>query len=84
MGTYWYFEFHVHDPVTGYTEDDYSIASSNEAYFPISSILCWKDEEFGERASIQIKTVLQISETMYNDLLPRIERELDNEAVSEL
>lgn len=60
MGFYWYFEFHVHDPVTGFADDDYSIASSQEKYFPIDAVLTWKDEEFGTAAKIQISWSISV------------------------
>ena len=76
-GYYWYFEFHVNDPKTGYEADDFSIASAQEDFFPIDAVLCWKDEVFGSDTKLQITTVFKISEAAYNDLLPRIERDED-------
>ena len=73
MGQYnWYFEFRVTDPVSGYEKKDYSVASACDQYFPITSILSWKDEEFGEEAKLFIEMVLPISAAQYNELLSRI------------
>ena len=75
MGYYWYFEFKIVDPATGYEKRDHSIASSCDEFFPITTILQWKDEEFGEEARLYIETSFQISESMYTDMLTRIDVE---------
>lgn len=76
MGYYWYFEFRIVDHNTGYEKRDHSIASSCDAFFPITTILQWKDEAFGECAKLFIETAFQISESMYTDMLTRIDVEL--------
>ena len=82
--TYWYFEFTINDSTTQYYRKDHSIVSSADDFFPVSSILEWKDEEFGEDADLFIEYAVQISPDTYTQMLERLEREInDRDAAGE-
>ena len=72
MNTYWYFTFQVKVKETGYEKEDWSIAASEDATFPLSLVKQWANEVFGDDVEIMVTNAIQISETEYRDHLKQI------------
>lgn len=70
-----YFTFHISVPESGFAVDDFSVVETPGVYFPITDVIRWAREEFGNTVQINITNVIEISNRDFKQLVSDIENE---------
>ena len=72
MNHYWYFTFHITDPLSGYNKTDRAVTCSADGAFPIVLVQTWAEEEFGESVFLRVESQVEISQEDYDRLAEEI------------